>query len=255
MTTTSVRARVLCAPLALLLVMPVGCRRAMSASDVATPPPSSAPGAGLGADASLQGAGPAEALLEAAEGLQLTVSQREKVLALKDRLSRYEENARAAFRALREDVADQVRAGAIQTASVQVDEDRAAGALTIHVDEGAETMNALYATLDASQRAAVVAAVRASRPPPATASPFDEPQGRLDATLDGFQRSGFDGWTVVPPPLAPPAAAFRQAVDREIVELARRVPTMRVDQRERLAATIEEGADKLRRPWSASRTP
>lgn len=235
----------LCAPLALLLVLPVACRHADSLSDVAAQPPSSAPPPGLGSEVFLEGVGPAEALLDAADGLQLTVSQREKVRALREQLSKYEENARVAFRTLREDVADQVRAGAIQTASVRADEDRAAGALTVHVDKGAETMNALYATLDPSQRSAVVATVRADRQrsgatqEPGPPSPFDEPRGRLDAILDGFPGSRFDGWTVVPSPLAPPAAAFRQIVDREIANLARLVPSLRVAERARIAASIE----------------
>lgn len=246
MTTLTRRARVLWAPFALLVSMPAACHLSGNAGDVAAPPPSRAPALGSSAEVSAHGVGPAEPLLEAAEGLQLTESQREKVRALKAQLSKYEQNAHAAFRALREDVADQVRAGAIVTASVKADEDRAAGALTVHVDESAEAMNALYATLDPSQRAAVVAAVRAMHPGRAEAqkpgdatSPFEEPLEPMDAILDGFAGGRFEGWTTVPSPLAPPAEAFRQRIDREVGDLARLVPALRPDQRERLAATIE----------------
>lgn len=259
----------------LLLSMSVGCHHAAQAGDVATAPPSSAPALGPSAGVSVQGAGAAEALLEAAEGLQLTESQREKVRGLKGQLARYEQNALAAFRALREDVAEQIRAGAIQVASVRADEDRAAGAMTVHVDKGAETMNALHAALEPSQRAALVAAVRAMQPgraeaqnPRATriarlasdlaldaaqerrvsamlleqqaAIPvFDEPPANVDGVLDGFTSGSFDGWTTVPLPLAPPAETFRQGLDRDIDFLARLVPVLRPAQRVRLASMIE----------------
>lgn len=159
---------------------------------------------------------------------------------MKDRLAKYEQNARTAFRALREDLADQVRAGAIQLATVRADEDRAAGALTVHADEGAETMNALHGVLDSTQRAAVVAAVRVMQRPAAPPSPFEEPQGGVDPILDGFTSSTFDGWTTVPSPVTPPAAMLRQRIDREIEHLARTVPGLRREQRERLASAIEQ---------------
>lgn len=194
----------------------------------------------------MQGVGPAEALLEAAKGLQLTESQRERVRALEDQLLKYDRNARDAFRELREDIADQVRAGAIVAASLKASEDRAAGALTIHVDEGAEAMNALHATLDPSQRAAVVAAVRAVQPGLAEAqkresatSPLDEPLGQVDSILDGFTGGRFDGWTTVPSPLAPPTDVFRRRIESEVERLARLVPALRPDARARLAATID----------------
>lgn len=210
------------------------------ASDVGAPPPTSALAPGASGEATMRGVGTAEALLDAAEALQLTESQREKVRALKDQLAKYEQNARTAFRTLREDVADQVRAGAIQLATVREDEDRAAGALTVHADEGAEAMNALHAVLDPSQRAAVVAAVRATKTPSTSPSPFDEPRGRVDAILDGFTAGNFDGWTTVPSPVTPPADVLRREIDREIEHLAGLVPGLRPDQRERLASTIEE---------------
>jgi Spy/CpxP family protein refolding chaperone len=252
MTKRTLRAGGLAARLALLLSIPAACHHGGSASpSVASPPggvgasrPTSALAPGASAEATVRGAGPAEALLEAAEGLQLTESQREKVRALKDHLANYERNARAAFRALREDIADQIRAGAIQMAAVRADEDRAAGALTVHVDEGAETMNALHAVLDPSQRAAVVAAVRAAQKPAASPasspSPFEEPLDRMDPILEGFTGSTFDGWTTVPSPVSPPADALRRRIDREIEHLSAVVPSLRPEQRQRLASTIEE---------------
>jgi hypothetical protein len=225
-------------------------------------------------------------MLDAAQALEeLSETQREKVRALKDRLAKYEQNARASLRALREDVADQIRAGAIKSAAVQAAVDRAAGAQTVRVDEGAETMNELYATLSPPQRAAVVAAVRAMQPgrveeqpsgatrplapvrlnrlarltsdlaldreqarraaallvdkPPTVPLLQEPPPGRLDAILDGFAGSSFDAWTVVPPPLAPPAEAFRRSIDGEVGFLAKLVPILRRSQRDVLASIIE----------------
>lgn len=223
MRTKTVRARGLAAPMALLLSMSAACHHG---GTVTAPPPTSAPAPGVSAETSVLGVVPAEALLEAAEGLDLTVSQREKVRALKDQLAKYAQNTRVAFRALCEDLADQVRAGAILPESVRGDEDRAAGALTIQADKGAETLNALHRVLDPSQRAAAAASVRVGE----------------RAILDAFVGAGFDGWTMVPAPLAPPAATFRQSVDREVSYLASVVPGLRQDQRQRLAATIENRA-------------
>jgi Spy/CpxP family protein refolding chaperone len=248
MNSKTLRAGGLAACLALLLSMSAACHHgggaspslASQPSDVGASPPTSALAPGASGEATMRGVGPAEALLEAAEGLQLTESQREKVHALRDHLANYDRNARTAFRSLREDIAEQIRAGAIQLAAVRADEDRAAGALTIHVDEGAETMNALHAVLDPSQRAAAVAAVRTTGKPAASPSPFEEPLDRMDAILEAFAGSNFDGWTTVPSPVTPPADALRRRIDREIEHLARLVPSMRRDQRERLASTIEE---------------
>jgi hypothetical protein len=294
MTTKTVRARGLAAPLALLFSMAAACNRGGTAppsvagqpGDVTAAPPTSAPAGGSSAEASALGAAPVDAMLDAAQALEeLSETQREKVRELKDRLAKYEQNARASLRALREDIAEQIRTGAIRGAAVQADVDRAAGAQTVRVDEGAETMNALYALLSQSQRAAVVAAVRvmdssrveeqssgATRPlaparlnrlarltsdlaldreqarraaallveqPPTARALEEPPPGRVDAILDGFAGSGFDAWTVVPPPLAPPAEAFRRRIDGEVGFLAKLVSILRHSQRDVLASIIE----------------
>ncbi|HTQ42427.1 MAG TPA: Spy/CpxP family protein refolding chaperone [Polyangiaceae bacterium] len=295
MTTKSARARGLVAPLALLLSMPVACMRGGAAppsvvslpGDVTAAPPTSAPAGAPTADTSAPRVAPADALLDAAQGLELSETQREKVLVLRDRLARYEENARTSLRALREDIADQVRAGAIQLASVQAAVDRAAGAQTVRVDEGAETMNALYGVLSQQQRAAAVAAVRAMQPgdvgepsaratrpltparlnrlarltsdlaldrdqarrvsallvdhPPAAPVLQEPPERGVAAILDGFAGDRFDAWTIVPPPLAPPAEEFRRSVDGEVGFLVNLVPILRPHQRDVLASIIEGG--------------
>jgi hypothetical protein len=295
MTTKSVRAPGLVAPFALLLSLPVACQRGGAAppsvvslpGDVAATPPTSAPVDAPRAETSAPRVAPADALLDAAQGLELSETQRERVFVLKDRLARYEENARTSLRALREDVADQVRAGAIQVTSVKAAVDRAAGAQTVGVDEGAETMNALYAVLSQQQRAAVVAAVRAMQPDsmggqsagatrpltparlnrlarltsdlaldrdqarrvsallvehsPAVPVPQEPPERGVDAILDGFAGDRFDAWTIVPPPLAPPAEEFRRSVDGEVGFLANLVPLLRPHQRDVLASIIEGG--------------
>jgi hypothetical protein len=293
MTTKSVRARGLVAPLALLLSMPVACQRGGAAApvvslpgDVTTTPPTSAPTEAPSAETSAPRVAPADALLEAAQGLELSETQREKIFGLRDGLARYEQNASNSLRALREDVADQVRTGALQLASVQAAVDRAAGAQTVRVDEGAETMNALYAVLSQAQRAAAVAAVRAMQPgsigpsagstrplaparlnrlarltsdlaldrdqarrvsallvehPPTGQVPQEPPERGVEAILDGFAGDGFDAWTIVPPPLAPPAEEFRRSVDGEVGFLANLVPILRPHQRDVLASIIEGG--------------
>jgi len=260
---------------------------------VTSSPPTSAPSSASSAETPAHGIVPADALLDAAQGLEeLSETQREKVRSLRERLAKYEQNAQATLRALREDVVEQVRGGAILLTSVQADVDRAAGAQTVRVDEGAETMNALYAALSPSQRAAVVAAVRAMPPdgvdgqsagvtrPLAPASlnrlarltsdlALDRDQARrasallverppmvpelreptergVEAILEGFAGDGFDAWTVVPPPLAPPAEVFRRSIDGEFGFLAKLVPMLRARQRVVLASIIEAGGVSMK---------
>jgi hypothetical protein len=247
---------VLAAPAAVLASILASCHQGEVATpaDAVTAPPAAitfAPEPSSGA--STHDVDPAEALLGAAQALQLSEMQRVKVNMLKDRLAPYEGSVRAALDELREDVARQVRAGSMEATSIWADENRAAGALTVHVDEEAQTINALYAALDPSQRAEVVATVRANQPgsplaqPAAAAGAPPSMQGdpflveqrrRLDAVLTGFAGSYFDAWTTVPAPLVPPAEALRRRIEDEIAWLEKVLPAMGRGQREQLAATI-----------------
>jgi hypothetical protein len=83
------------------------------------------------------------------------------------------------------------------------------------------------------------AALLVENPPTAAPVLEDAQAGRLDAILDGFTGSSFDAWTAVPPPLAPPAEAFRRSIDGEVVFLAKLVPILRRSQRDVLASIIE----------------
>ena len=63
----------------------------------------------------------------------------------------------------------------------------------------------------------------------------------MAAILDGFAGDRFDAWTIVPPPLAPPAEEFRRSVDGEVGFLVNLVPILRPHQRDVLASIIEGG--------------
>lgn len=246
----TIKTVVLAAPAAILATVLASCHHGELASPAAAappPPPLFVLAPEASAEPFVHAVDPAEALLHAARTLQLSDMQRAFVNRLRDRLSPYARSARAALEDLREDVAQQVRAGAILPASVHEDEDRAAGALTIAVDEEAQAINALYAVLDPEQRTAVVAAVRATlpglteaqRPEASRRDPLvEEQQRRVDAVLSGFAGSYFDAWTTVPAPLVPPADALRQRIDGEIAWLEKMLPTLQPEERDRLASAI-----------------
>jgi len=106
------------------------------------------------------GADPTNALLQAANDLKLTDAQKSTIHALEEQLESNEKDTGAAFKALRADLAAQVRAGAIDKAKVQAAESAALNALQVHIAKEADTLNGLHAALDSSQRKAAVAAVR-----------------------------------------------------------------------------------------------
>ena len=109
------------------------------------------------------GADPTNALLRATDGLQLTDAQKATIHSLEEQLEANERDTGAAFKALRSNLAAQVRAGAIDQARVQADENTAAAALQTHIAKEADTINGLHGALDPSQRKAAVAAVRAKQ--------------------------------------------------------------------------------------------
>jgi Spy/CpxP family protein refolding chaperone len=103
-------------------------------------------------------------MLEATRGLALSETQKNTLRPFEQRLLASNKSIGAAFNTVRQDLAAQVRAGAIDRTQVQADESVMTSALQAHVAEEADTLNALHATLDPSQRTAVVAAVRAEPP-------------------------------------------------------------------------------------------
>jgi Spy/CpxP family protein refolding chaperone len=109
-------------------------------------------------------ADPANALLRAADGLELTGAQKATVHSLEEQLEANERDTRAAFMAFRSDLAAQVRSGTIDQTKLQADEGTASTAVQTHVAREADTMNGLHAALDPSQRKAAVEAVRAGQP-------------------------------------------------------------------------------------------
>ncbi|HEY3821915.1 MAG TPA: Spy/CpxP family protein refolding chaperone [Polyangiaceae bacterium] len=109
-------------------------------------------------------ADPARELLNAAEGLQLSDTQRATVRTLQAQLDANARNTHGAFQGLHAELAAEVRAGTVGGVALQPQESQMAEAVRAHIDREADAENALYAVLDPSQRAAVVAAVRATQP-------------------------------------------------------------------------------------------
>lgn len=149
-----------------------GCHRASSA-----PPPQAAaptPAASISSAAATPGAtqaqptarapDPAQALLEAAEGQRLSPAQKARVGRLEFELHRHPGAVAAAFRGLETELADEVRADAIDSAAVQACVNVAASALIAYADREADVIDALHASLNPVQRADVVSAVRLAQP-------------------------------------------------------------------------------------------
>ena len=207
-------------PLAFLLL--AGCGHETTA--VSAPPPegtvplaasSQAPSTttASSAEGGAYGADPAKAMLDASEGLRLSDAHRALLRTLRDQLEANERDTRAAFHALRMELARQVRAGAIDRAALQPQENAAVQALQAHIDKEADTLNMLHATLDPSQQAAVVVAVRATQPgrtetqPPAGEPPSPETmrQKKLDRLttelgLDSAQQQQVSAMLEAQPP-------------------------------------------------------
>ncbi len=217
-------------PLALLLV--ASCSHETTA--VSTPPPpegtaplaasSQAPSATTApiAERGAYGAGPAKAMLDASEGLRLSDAHREMLRTLRDQLEANGRDTQTAFHALRMELARQVRAGTIDIAALQPQENAAALALQAHIDKEVDTLNTLHGSLDPSQRAAVVAAVRATQPgrtetqPPTGAPPSSEAmrQKKLDRLttelgLDSAQQQQVSALLEAQPP-RPARMSWRQ---------------------------------------------
>jgi hypothetical protein len=104
---------------------------------------------------------PARALVDAAHGLALTDSQKSTLSTLDLKLGASKKAIGQSFQTLHMDLANQVRMGTIDTAKLQPDESVVVSALQTHMTQAADVLDQLHAALEAPQRAAAVAAVRA----------------------------------------------------------------------------------------------
>jgi Spy/CpxP family protein refolding chaperone len=157
---------------------------------------------------------PAETLLEASRGQPLSAGQRAIVGQLEGELVRYQSVVPAAFHTLQTELADQVRAGAIDRAAVQAGVNAAASTVVAYADREADVIDALHASLNPVQRAGVISAVRLTQPGQAEAqgparSPETMRQKRLawltrELMLDPAQQQRTAAILEAQPPLPNP---------------------------------------------------
>ena len=146
------------------------------------PPPMAAPPNPAKREAHAHPMSATRALLVATEQLSLTDAQRSTVKALEDRLDKSGMAIRDALAAMHQDVAAEVRAGAIGGARVQADEALLVSAIQNHALQELGILNELHAALTRPQRAALVAAVRAEAPRQVAPSEYvrEDSTARLD---------------------------------------------------------------------------
>lgn len=111
--------------------------------------------------------GPAGMLFAAAKGLTLEAAQQPKVeeatKAMKDVDPENQEDAKEAVKALRTELAAQVKAGKIETSKLTPSYDAIEKAAKADQEKDAEAVNALHAALTPEQRKAVAADLRAKQ--------------------------------------------------------------------------------------------
>jgi hypothetical protein len=127
-------------------------------------------------------------LLRAADQLSLRGNRSATVLALEQQLHDSWRNVDAAFRAMRDHLAAQVRTGAIDSAQVQADENLVANAVAAHRAQETFALNSLHALLDPAQRVAIATAVRAEQPGRAEEQARPELEEGTTARLDRLTR-------------------------------------------------------------------
>jgi hypothetical protein len=131
---------------------------------------------------------PAAALLGAAGQLSLSGIQSTTVHTLKQQLHDSWQNVDAAFRAMRDHLAAQVRTGVIDPAQVQADESFAASTLAAYQAQEIFALNSLHAVLGPEQRVAIATAVRAEQPGRAEEQARPEAEEGTTARLDRLTR-------------------------------------------------------------------
>ncbi len=111
--------------------------------------------------------GPAGMLFAATKGLTLDAAQQPKVeaamKAMKDVDPETQEDAKDAVKALRTELAAEVKAGKIETSKLTPSYDAIEKAAKVDQDKDAEAVNALHAALTTEQRKAVAADLRAKQ--------------------------------------------------------------------------------------------
>jgi hypothetical protein len=222
---------------------------------------------------------PAAALLRGADRLSLRRSQETAVSTLEEDLRASGLEVGGAFRAMRTELAAEVRAGAIDPARVQADESAVTDALQAQLTHEIRILNRLHATLGSSQRAAAVATVRAEQPGRTEAMP-EAPSGRsarldrltrelrldsnqqqrvaallskeqlgprahpkrtnrFDRLISAFARDEFEAGATLRAIAPSEPAMIQTRVQNETALLSRLLPILRVDQRQELASKIE----------------
>jgi hypothetical protein len=130
----------------------------------------------------------ATALLRATDQQSLNDTEKATVRSLKQQLQESRQSLDAAFRAMRADLAAQVRAGAIDPARVHADEELAANALEAHQKLEFFVLNGLHALLNPGKRVAAATTVRSGAPGRAEAQAQPEPAEGTAARLDRMTR-------------------------------------------------------------------
>jgi hypothetical protein len=107
------------------------------------------------------GGAPTNVLLRAAYDLPLSDAQKSTLDALGEQLQSNEAETATPFSDVKADLVAGIKAGAIDAAKMTSDEAAVDKAMQVHTTKEAEVINGLHASLDPSQRRAVVDAVRA----------------------------------------------------------------------------------------------
>jgi hypothetical protein len=246
------------------------------------PPP---PAPGTRGELAANARDPIHALFAAASNLALPSSQHSAVEAIHDEIRADREQVKDSFTPLHQDLAGQVRAGAIDATGLQGDATTVVAAMDSHYNKEVNALNQLHAALDASQR---VAAGEAARGRLAAASSvratIDERAWRLgrltdqlglDATqqqqvstllgsqpqtnsseraqrqsmaqqlISAFEADSFDATSALPAASWSPGAKVRAEIDRRASFLSQLLPILRPEQRERLAAQLDREGPDL----------
>jgi Spy/CpxP family protein refolding chaperone len=107
--------------------------------------------------------GIAAGLFRATNDLTLTDAQKDSLTAIETALKADDDGVRTAMKAFRADLLAGVKAGKLDTAKMTADDAVVDKAIADHQDKEATALDSLYKLLDATQRTAVVAAVRAKQ--------------------------------------------------------------------------------------------
>jgi hypothetical protein len=237
------------------------------------------PAAGTRTKTAASAIGPVHALFAAASTLSLPSSQASAVESIQDEIRGDRKQVRDAFGQLHQDLAAQVRAGAIDSTKLQGDATAAVGALDAHYNKETSALNQLHAALDPSQRLAAAETARTQLAEAAAArATVDERAWRLERLtselgldaaqqqqvstqlaaqlpassteralrqsmaqqlLSAFEADTFDAVTALPAATWSPGSTVRAEIERRASFLSQLLPILRPDQRDLLATQLE----------------